>query len=140
MFAQCLVFAVFSTLTLALANDDLFLHRFRGHILKINGKYEIVTTLADSYKEPDGNSDNVLATGSWDQTYNITGWSVLEIKTAENQTNIDQVYSAGLLEGQFTQELTRMQWQNTITNICVNRTDFCGKLKNFFLTQLNWIY
>ncbi|CAF4724635.1 unnamed protein product, partial [Rotaria sp. Silwood2] len=140
MFAKCLVFAVFSTLTLALANDDLFLYRFRGHILKTNGKYEIVATLADSYKEPDGNADNVLATGSWDQTYNITGWSVLEIKTAENQTNIDQVYSAGLLEGQFTQELTCMQWQNTITNICVNRTDFCGKLKNFFLTQLNWIY
>jgi len=99
MFAQCLVFTI---LTLALANDDPSLHRFRGHVLKINGKYEIVTTLADSYKEPDGNGNNVLATGSWDETYNITGWSVLEIKTAENQTNIDQVYSAGLLEGQFT--------------------------------------
>jgi hypothetical protein len=103
MFAQCLVFVVFSTLTLALANDDLSLHWFRGHILKTNGKYEIITTLAESYKEPDSNADNVLATGSWDQTYNITGWSVLEIKTSENQTNIDQVYSAGLLEGQLTQ-------------------------------------
>ena len=102
MFAQCLVFVVFSTVTLALANDDLFLQRFRGHILKTNGKYEIVTTLVDSYKVPDDNADNVLATGSWDENYNITGWSVLEIKTAENQTNIDQVYSAGLLEGQFT--------------------------------------
>ena len=103
MFAQCLVFVVFSAVTLTLANDDPSLHRFRGHILKTNGTYEIVTTLTDSYKEPDGNADNVLATGYWDQTYNITGWSVLEIKTAENQTNIDQVYSAGLLEGQFTQ-------------------------------------
>jgi hypothetical protein len=103
MFTHCLVFIVLSALTLALANDDLFLHRFRGHILKSNGKYEIVTTLANSYKEPDGNANNILATGSWDQTYNITGWSVLEIKTTENQTNIDQVYSAGLLEGQFTQ-------------------------------------
>jgi len=33
-----------------------------------------------------------------------------------------------------------MQWQNTITDICVNQTDFCGKLKKFFLTQLKWIY
>jgi hypothetical protein len=103
MFAQCFVFVVFSALTLALANDDLSLHRFRGHILKTNGKYEIVTTLADAYKEPSSNADNVLAFGSWDENYNVTGWSVLEIKTSENQTNIDQVYSAGLLEGQFTQ-------------------------------------
>jgi hypothetical protein len=102
MFAQCLVFVVLSTFTLTLANDDPSLDRFRGHILKNNGIYEIVTALADSYKEPDSNTDNVIATGFWNQTYNITGWSVLEIKTAENQTNIDQVYAAGLLEGQFT--------------------------------------
>jgi hypothetical protein len=103
MFAQCLVFVVFTILPLALANDDPSLHRFRGHVLKINGKYEIVTILADSYKEPSINVDNILATGSWDENYNITGWSVLEIKTSENQTNVDQAYSAGLLEGQFTQ-------------------------------------
>jgi hypothetical protein len=100
MFTQCLVFTI---LTLALANDDPSLHRFRGHVLKINGKYEIVTTLADSYKEPSSNVDDILASGSWNENYNITGWSVLEIKTSENQTNIDQAYSAGLLEGQFTQ-------------------------------------
>jgi hypothetical protein len=33
-----------------------------------------------------------------------------------------------------------MQWQNTINDICANQTDFCEKLKNFFLIQLNWIY
>jgi hypothetical protein len=33
-----------------------------------------------------------------------------------------------------------MQWQNTITDVCINQTDFCAKLKIFFLTQLNWIY
>jgi hypothetical protein len=103
MFAQCLVFVVFTILTLAVANDHPSLHQFRGHVLKINGKYEIVTTLADSYKELSSNLDNVLASGSWNENYNITGWSVLEIKTSENQTNVDQAYSAGLLEGQFTQ-------------------------------------
>jgi hypothetical protein len=102
MFAQRLAFIVLCTLTLTLGNNNLSLHQFRGHVLKVNGKYEIVTTLADSYKEPNSNVDNILASGSWNQTYNMTGWSVLEIKTSENQTNIDQVYSAGLLEGQFT--------------------------------------
>lgn len=103
MFAQYLVFVAFSTLTLALANDDLSLHQYRGHILKNNDQYETVITLANSYKESDSRVDNVVATGSWNQTYNVTGWSVLEIKTSENHTDIDQVYSAGLLEGQFTQ-------------------------------------
>ena len=37
-------------------------------------------------------------------------------------------------------ELTGMQWQNTINDICASRADFCAKLKNFFLTQLSWIY
>ncbi|CAF1492156.1 unnamed protein product [Adineta steineri] len=140
MFGQCLVFVVLSTLRLTLVNDDPSHNQFRGHILKNNGKYEIVTSLFDSYKETDSKMDNILATGFWNQNYNITGWSVLEIKTSENQTNIDQVYAAGLLEGQFTRELTGMQWQNTINEICFNRTDFCGKLKKFFLIQLNWIY
>jgi hypothetical protein len=61
MFAQCFVLVVFTLLTLAFANDDPSLHRFRGHVLKINGEYKIVTTLADSYKELSSNVDNVLA-------------------------------------------------------------------------------
>ncbi len=102
MFAQCLVFVVLSTIAFTHANDDPSLHQFRGHVLKTNDQYEIVTALASAYKEPDADADNVLATGSWDQTYNTTGWSVLEIRTPENQSNIDQVYSAGLLEGKLT--------------------------------------
>jgi len=103
MFAQCLVLVVLSTFTLTLANDYPSLGRVRGHVLKNNERYEIVTALADSYKEPDSNADNVLATGHWDPSYNTTGWSVLEIKTLGNQSNLDQAYSAGLLEGQLTQ-------------------------------------
>lgn len=158
MFAQYFVLLVFSALTLALPYDDFSLHQFRGHVLKNNGNYEIVTALADSYEEPDNYADHVLATGFWSENYNITGWSVLEIRTFENQTNIEQVYSAGLLEGRLTRgligfspcinqslpffciEITGMQWQNTVEEICANQTDFCAKLKNFFLTQLDWIY
>ena len=103
MLVQCLVFAVFNTLTLVSANHDgLSLQQYRGHILKNNGKYETIIALVDSYKAPNSYADDVIAIGSWNQTYNITGWSVLEIKTSENQTNVDQVYAAGLLEGKFT--------------------------------------
>ena len=103
MFVKCFVFVALFLFTSA--NDDPSFQRYRGHIVKKNGKYEIVTALAHDYKEPNSNVDNVLATGFWDQTYNITGWSVLEIKTLESQTNFDQAYSAGLLEGQLTRGL-----------------------------------
>jgi len=33
-----------------------------------------------------------------------------------------------------------MQWQNTIADICVYLKELCPKLKDFFQTQLNWIY
>jgi len=102
MFAHYLVFTVFSTVTFALTNDDLSLHQYRGHIIKNNGEYQTVIELARSYQEPDSLADNVVAIGIWNQTYNVTGWSILEIKTSENHTDIDQVYTAGLLEGQFT--------------------------------------
>ncbi|CAF1458569.1 unnamed protein product [Rotaria magnacalcarata] len=140
MFAQYFVLFVLSTCTLISANDDLSSQRFRGHVLKTNGKYEIVTALATSYKEPNKLEDHVLATGFWDQTYNKTGWSVLEIQTLDNETNFDQAYSAGVLEGQFTRELIGYQWQNNIDDICTNKTEFCYYLKQFFLIQLDWMY
>ena len=159
MFAQCAVFIVLGTLTLALPNDDPSFQRFRGHIVKKNGQFEIVTALDHAYKQPDASVDNLVASGFWDQTYNTTGWSVLEIKTSENQSNVDQAYSAGLLEGRFTEgedrvcaaqsenilslslvELTGMQWKNSIDDICFNQTVFCGYLKQFFQVQLYWIY
>jgi len=99
MFSQCFLVVVLSSiLTCAATNNNNDDDQYRGHILKIDGKYQTVIASVESYTEP----DNVLATGFWAPIYNKTGWSVLEIKTLENQTNIDQAYSAGLLEGRFT--------------------------------------
>lgn len=107
MFAPCLLF-LFVLSTSTLANDDPSLSRFRGHVVKNNDNYEIVTALENQYKEP-LITDNVPATGYWDPTYNTTGWSVLEIETYQNQTNVEQVYAAGLLEGQFTR--SNREWR-----------------------------
>jgi hypothetical protein len=101
MFARFVVLIVLSTFMLTLANDDPSLNQFRGHVLKTNGQYQVVTSLASEYKEPTS-TDNVLAIGQWETNYNTTGWSVLLIKTEENQTNIEQAYAAGVLEGQLT--------------------------------------
>ncbi len=102
MFTEWLVLVVLATVA-ALPNDDLSLNRFRGHVIKTGDKFEVITALENSYKEPIGNA---IANGFWDQTYNVTGWSILEIKTFANQSNIDQAYAAGLLEGQLTRGRT----------------------------------
>lgn len=102
MFVKCLVVVLFSTFISTFAKDDLHNHQYRGHILKNKGNYETVITLADFYEAPSDYTDDVIATGAFNQTYNVTGWSILQIKTSENFSNIEQAYAAGLLEGQFT--------------------------------------
>ena len=93
---------VFITVCLALVQSNASLHRYGGHIRKIDEKYETIIALANIYTKPNLGDNGVVATGFWDESYNVTGWSVLEIETARNYTNIDQVYAVGLLEGQFT--------------------------------------
>lgn len=76
--------------------------RFRGHVRKEKGQYQIITALEHDYVAPKMELEDVPAVAFWDQTYNVTGWSILEIKTFDNQTDFDQVYSAGLMEGRLT--------------------------------------
>jgi len=33
-----------------------------------------------------------------------------------------------------------MEWQNIIADVCYHQKQFCEKLKEFFVTQLDWIY
>ncbi len=40
----------------------------------------------------------------------------------------------------FLVDLTDMQWQNEINDMCLNQADLCDKLKQFFVIQLDWIY
>lgn len=99
---RILLLIVLSTTIINATNDELALNRFRGHVKKVDGKFQIVSSLADVYKFPDMNVEDVPANAFWDQTYNFTGWSILEIETFSNQSDIDQVYSAGLIEGHLT--------------------------------------
>lgn len=104
MFGNCcyLIFLVFSAITSALTIEDPSLHRYSGHISKTNDTFSSSITLRNVHQKCLVNNDDAVATGFWDENYNVTGWSVLEIRTSDNFTNIDQVYAAGLLEGTFT--------------------------------------
>ena len=102
MFAKVLFSLVVIVGAVSASADETLLNRFRGHVRKVNGKFEITTALETAYEQPQTNLEQVTATAFWDQTYNVTGWSILEIKTVENQSNVDQAYSAGLLEGKLT--------------------------------------
>ena len=103
MFAHCLLFYLLSTFALTLANDDLSASTVTGQVIKSNGQYVVTTNQTNASTAFDLNADIVVATGLWDTNYNTTGWSVLEIKTVGNQTDVDQAYAAGLLEGYLTQ-------------------------------------
>ena len=105
MFDNWVIFFVFTVGTFVSTNAEASsVNQYHGRILKINGKYETIIGLADSFStEHDGTMNEPVATGFFDQTYNLTGWSILEIKTSQNFSNIDQAYAAGLLEGRFTQ-------------------------------------
>ena len=102
MFAQRVLLIVLCTFTGVFSTDDFAAQRFRGHVKKVGNKFQIVTGLESTYVQPTSELNYIPANGFWDQNYNKTGWSVLEIKTSGNQSDIDQAYSAGLLEGQLT--------------------------------------
>ena len=98
MFGSYIIFLAFIAV-----NGKSSLNHYHGHILKVNGEYEAVIGLANSFVERDDTMSEPVATGFFNQTYNVTGWSILEIQTSQNFSNIDQAYAAGLLEGRFTQ-------------------------------------
>jgi hypothetical protein len=37
-------------------------------------------------------------------------------------------------------ELTALQWRNSVSGVCANRTEICSYMKQFFEIQLDWIY
>lgn len=139
MFKSIFLCIVLGTLLTKANDDELALHRFRGHVKKENGRFEIITSLAHTYKHPDLNVEDVPVAASWDQTYNVTGWSILEIETFVNHTDIDQAYAAGLIEGQLTKDMITMQKQNSINDICANQQKRCVYLSQFLAIQLDWI-
>ena len=118
MLLKCLVVFFVGTFILTFAKDDLRNHQYRGHILKNNkGSYETVILLGDFYETSSHYTDDVIATGTFNQTYNVTGWSILQIKTSENFSNIEQAYAAGLLEGQFTHGAFLFLFPYSIMNV-----------------------
>lgn len=162
MLMKLLVILLLATNALCLLNDGRLENRFRGHVTKANGQFEVITALESEYDKFENNLQDSVATAFWDQTYNITGWSVLEIRTFANGSNQDQAYAAGLLEGQLTKskilqlhstmflliehflcafpDLTDYQWMNSINDICSGKDEFCHQLSQYLSIQLDWIY
>ena len=102
MFRPSLLFIVLSTWAITASADDLSANRYRGHVRKVDGKFEIITGLASTYEQPNRDVEDIPVSAFWDEIYNKTGWSILEIQTFSNQSDFDQVYAAGLVEGRLT--------------------------------------
>ncbi|RWS17237.1 putative phospholipase B-like 2 [Dinothrombium tinctorium] len=84
-------------------------------------------------------SQDVIATGFYENSINETGWSLLEVTTSPNASDSLQAYAAGLVEGSLTRELIEMHWQNTIGNYCHNQQDYCYKLDKFLKRNFKFI-
>ncbi|KAH7950161.1 hypothetical protein HPB49_020338 [Dermacentor silvarum] len=79
-----------------------------------------------------GESDDVVAWGSFQNAINETGFGFLEIYTNEKLPDEYQAYAAGFLEGYLTKDLIRMHFDNQWADYCVNETAYCKKLYHFF--------
>ena len=55
-----------------------------------------------------------VAYGSFANTLNVTGWSVLNIKTNGNSTDVQQHFGAGFLESYFTADQIYMTYLNNM--------------------------
>lgn len=100
-----------------------------------DSKFEIATTQPDDF----------VATASFDNNINKTGWANLDVTTNYGKyirySDSLQAYAAGFVEGYVTRELMQMHWTNTLAGYCQGPklTDQCVKLKFFLGENLLWM-
>ncbi|RWS31200.1 putative phospholipase B-like 2 [Leptotrombidium deliense] len=63
-------------------------------------------------------------------------WAQLEMKTNCNFNDSLQAYFAGRLEANLTYYLIKHHFSNTLTDYCVNETDYCERLREFIKISL----
>jgi len=87
-----------------------------------------------------GRVENYIALADFSNDVNTTGWAYLEISTNPHHDDLDQAYTAGLMEGLLTSDLIKMHAHNTLGDYC-NRpyTEYCVRLRDFIETNFAWM-
>ena len=84
---------------------------------------------------------SAVACGYFKDTLNVTGWSVLEIKTNEDNddgSDYDRMYAAGLLEGWMSPFEIYYQWINVWNERGPTYQPYMQQLLNWTTTQYQW--
>lgn len=68
-------------------------------------------------------------------------WAYLDVKTNSSHDDIDQAYTAGLVEGILTSDLIKMHWYNTeMDRYCTKPlSDYCKRLQNYLDVNAAWM-
>jgi hypothetical protein len=97
-------------------------------------------TSAVSYKFGAMDKLHGTASGYFNNTLNVTGWSLLEVQTTGRQVkNTDLMFAAGFLEGVLT---AREIWQNFLNikdAVIGKNSSSMSKLRDFFMKQDKWM-
>lgn len=70
---------------------------------------------------------------------NTTGWAILDIETQHNYPDWVQAFAAGALEGSLTWQMIYWHWQNTVQSPCVDREDYCNRVKDYLQQNFDWV-
>lgn len=82
---------------------------------------------------------DVVATATFVNAINATGWSYLEVWTNETFPDSVQAYCAGLAEGASTADLVKKHWYNSVATYCDGEESYCDRLKSFLETNLDFM-
>lgn len=62
------------------------------------------------------------------------------VTNPNNQTDLEQAYSAGSVEGFATYTDIYFHWNNTIRNYCQKKAILCIKINSYLKKNTNWIH
>jgi hypothetical protein len=93
-----------------------------------------------SYGLRRGSADDYISLVEYRSEINKTGWDYLDIKTNPQYNDIDQAYTAGLVEALVTSDLIKLHWHNTLEGYCTEPlSPYCQRLKNYVETNAGWM-
>ena len=129
--------SLFAVLLIA-ATNSARLDR-NGTVFFSNNQYQIIPD------EIDCDGVTAIACGYFQDSLNVTGWSILEIQTVNKQSNTvnvsdyNRMYAAGLLEGWLTPFEIYYQWINVWNERGPTYEPYMAQLQNWTETQYQWI-
>ncbi|XP_049273675.1 putative phospholipase B-like 2 [Rhipicephalus sanguineus] len=79
-----------------------------------------------------------VAWASFKDDIHESGWSYLQIESSPYVHDELQAYAAGALEAYLTRRLMENQWENLFSRYCENQTEYCSRLDDFIIKNLEY--